>query len=164
MCTDALSFVPTRIRVPLVRTSLRSLLLPILGVLLLGASVPSSAQLRLDVVPETALLTEQRQAAASDTHSWIATSARSFSGTSTSTSSWLGSAVQIERPLSDGTGQYSKPKVRVGLPSDTMRNFLNSAGLPAEKCQLPMLKARTKVNDGDVSGTFAKVRRLERAT
>ena len=154
MPTDTLSFVLARVRVPKVRTPFCSLLPPIVGALLLGASMPSRAQLQLDVVPEAALLTEQRQAATSDAHSWIAKSARSFSGTSTSTSRWLGSAVQIEAPLSDGTGQYSKPKIRVGLPSDTMRNFLNSAGLPAEKCQLPMLKARTKVNDGDVSGTL----------
>lgn len=121
---------------------------------LAAATLPCAAQqLRLDVVPEAALLTEQRQAAESDANPLIATSVRSFSGTSTLRSSWLGSAIQVETPMSDGTGQYSKPKVRVGLPSETMRNFLNSAGLPAEKCQLPMLRAKTKLAQGDASGT-----------
>jgi hypothetical protein len=122
---------------------------------LAAATLPCAAQqLRLEVVPEAALLTEQRQAAASDANSSIATSARTFSDTSTLRSNWLGSAIQIERPLSDGTGQYTKPKVRVGLPSETMRSFLNSAGLPAEKCQLPMVKAKTKLAEGDASGTL----------
>lgn len=123
---------------------------------LAAATLPSVAQqLRLEVVPEAALLTEQRQAAESDANSWAASGARTFSSTSSvSRSNWLGSAIQIEQPLSDGTGQYTKPKVRVGLPSDTMRSFLNSAGLPAEKCQLPMVKAKTKLAEGDASGTL----------
>ena len=36
-----------------------------------------------------------------------------------------------------------------------MRSFLNSAGFSADKCQLPMVRARTKSNgDGDINGTL----------
>ena len=36
-----------------------------------------------------------------------------------------------------------------------MRGFLNSAGFSADKCQLPMVRARTKSRgDGDINGTL----------
>ena len=53
------------------------------------------------------------------------------------------------------TGQYTRPKFHVGVPSESMRGFLNSAGFSAEKCQLPMVRARTKSSgDGDINGTL----------
>ena len=67
----------------------------------------------------------------------------------------MGTAIQLEEPRVTATGQYTRPKFHVGVPSDSMRNFLNSAGFTAEKCQLPMVRARTKTSgNGDINGTL----------
>lgn len=72
-----------------------------------------------------------------------------------STSRWLGSTVQLELPRDAGSGQYTRPKFIVGLPSDSMKSWMNSAGLEADHCMLPMLRARTRMSaDGDINGTL----------
>lgn len=140
-------------------SSLKSSLNVLAALALAAATLPCDAQssgsdLQLDIVPESALLNGHAQSSGGAARV-DSSSERNFFGTSRTTTGWLGSAVQLEAPTSTGTGQYTKPKVRIGLPSDSMRNFLNSAGLPAEKCQLPMLRARTKSNgDGDINGTL----------
>ncbi len=119
------------------------------------AAQSAGGELQLDIVPESALLTGQAQSANATVETLDSASRGNFFGTSRTTSGWLGSAVQLDTPTATGTGQYTKPKVRIGVPSESMRNFMNSAGLPAEKCQLPMLRARTKSNgDGDINGTL----------
>jgi hypothetical protein len=135
---------------------LSSPLRTLVALALAAATLQCAAQspLQLDIVPEAAVLTAQSQAPTMESNPLASSSARSFLSTTQSTSSWLGSAVLLEQPLSTGAGQYTKPKIRVGLPSDSMRNFMNSVGLPAEKCQLPAVKARTKVADGDIGGTL----------
>jgi len=81
--------------------------------------------------------------------------AQAFYGASGSNSGWLGTAVQLETPRATSTGQYTRPKFHVGVPSESMRSFLNSAGFAADKCQLPMVRARTKSSgDGDINGTL----------
>jgi len=81
--------------------------------------------------------------------------APAFYGASGSNSGWLGTAVQLETPRATSTGQYTRPKFHVGVPSESMRSFLNSAGFAADKCQLPMVRARTKSSgDGDINGTL----------
>ena len=140
------------------RTPLLSLLEPPLGLLLAAAALPCAAQLRLDVLPEGALARHQR--AASSASAAIGASALSLPATTSrtfaaSTSSWLGSAIQLEEPRATSTGQYTRPKFHVGVPSESMRGFLNSAGFDTDKCQLPMVRARTKSNgDGDINGTL----------
>jgi hypothetical protein len=115
------------------------------------AALPCAAQLNLDVLPEAALAGHKRAPDRGSALSLPDTS-RSFAPAS---SSWLGSAIQLEEPRATGTGQYTRPKIHVGLPSDSMRSFLNSAGFSADKCQLPMVRARTKSNgDGDINGTL----------
>ena len=156
MSTEPLDFERNRKRVTSLDTPLRPLLAPVISLLLMGAMVPAAAQLRLDVVPETALPSKQggKIAGASEFQLPAAT-ARSYSGSPSTSSSWLGSAVQLEQPRATGTGQYTRPKFHVGVPSESMRSFMNSAGLPADKCQLPMVRARTKSNgDGNINGTL----------
>ena len=134
------------------RTSLPSLLGTTIGLWLAVASLPCAAQLRLDVMPEAALPGYQRSAPSTSALSLPADTSRSFA---TGSSSWLGSAIQLEEPRATGTGQYTRPKFHVGLPSESMRGFLNSAGFSADKCQLPMVRARTKSNgDGNINGTL----------
>jgi hypothetical protein len=129
---------------------------------LLAATLPCTAQLRLDVTPETTLLLPQHQAPASASDSSLqgasgsslqAFATRSFYGTSASDSTWLGSAIRIEAPRPTATGSYTKPKVIVGLPSSSLRNFMNSVGFTTERCMLPTLKARPNVRaGGDIDG------------
>ena len=69
--------------------------------------------------------------------------------------SWLGGAVQVEASRTNIDGSYKRPKVIVGLPSESMKSWLNSAGFPTEQCLLPMVRARARINnDGEASGTF----------
>jgi hypothetical protein len=136
------------------RVPLLTLILPLLGVLLAGLTLPCAAQLRLDVVPESALpRAHHRMAAGASAQSLPAATTYSFTASAGST--WIGSAIQLEQPRVNSLGQYTRPKFHVGVPSDSMRGFLNSAGFTAEKCQLPMVRARTKSNgDGDINGTL----------
>ena len=134
----------------------------LLTLALVAATLPCAAQLRLDVMPEATLLVPQQQAIEGgsvpslqrgSSSSLQASSTSSFYGTSASDSSWLGSAIRVEAPRATATGQYTKPKVIFGLPSDSMRSFMNSVGFTTERCMLPTLKARAKVGaGGDVEG------------
>ena len=134
------------------RTPLQTLLAPVFGLSLAAATLPCAAQLRLDVVPESALpSTQHRALSGASALSLPATTTRSFSASSGS--SWLGSAIQLEEPRVTSTGQYTRPKFHVGVPSEAMRGFMNSAGFDTDKCQLPMVRARTKFRDGDINGT-----------
>lgn len=136
------------------RAPLLTLIFPLLGLGLAGVTLPCAAQLRLDVVPETALpRAHHRLAAGASAQSLPAATSRTFTASASST--WIGSAIQLEEPRVNSLGQYTRPKFHVGVPSDSMRGFLNSAGFTADKCQLPMVRARTKSNgDGDINGTL----------
>lgn len=136
------------------RAPLYTLIAPILGLSLAALTLPCAAQLQLDVVPESALPPAQRRmAGATSVLSLPATTTRNFTASAGST--WIGSAIQLEEPRVTSTGQYTRPKFHVGIPSESMRGFLNSAGFTADKCQLPMVRARTKSNgDGGINGTL----------
>ena len=135
------------------RTPLQTLLAPILGLSLTAATLPCAAQLQLDVVPESALAPTQDRVVAGAAARSLPATTRSYSASSDS--SWLGSAIQLEEPRATGTGQYTRPKFHVGVPSESMRGFMNSAGFDTDKCQLPMVRARTKsTGDGNINGTL----------
>jgi hypothetical protein len=69
--------------------------------------------------------------------------------------SWLGGAVQVESPRAAYDGTYTRPKLMVGVPSEAMKGWMNAAGLSAERCLLPMVRARARVNaDGEANGTL----------
>jgi hypothetical protein len=69
--------------------------------------------------------------------------------------SWLGGAVQVEASRTNIDGSYKRPKVIVGLPSESMKSWLYSAGFPTEQCLLPMVRARARINnDGEASGAL----------
>jgi len=134
----------------------------LLALALLVATLPCAAQLRLDVLPEATLLAPRHQMSADGAGSSLpvgsdrslqALGTSSFYGTSGSDSTWLGSAIRVEAPRATATGQYTKPRVVFGLPSDPMRRFMNSVGFATERCMLPTLKARPKIGaGGDVEG------------
>lgn len=139
---------------PPFRAPLLRLIRPLVGYVLVALALPCAAQLRLDVVPETALpRAHHRLAAAASAQALPAATSRTFTASAGST--WIGSAIQLEEPRVNSLGQYTRPKFHVGVPSDSMKGFLNSAGFAADKCQLPMVRARTKSNgDGDINGTL----------
>jgi len=69
--------------------------------------------------------------------------------------SWLGGAVQYEAPREAVNGTYTRPKIAVGVPSESLREWMNSAGFSAEQCLLPMVRARARVSpEGDANGTL----------
>ncbi|HVG05406.1 MAG TPA: hypothetical protein VM937_10745 [Burkholderiaceae bacterium] len=141
---------------------LRAPMYRLVALVLVIATPPCAAQLRLDVMSKTTPLVPQQQTSADGSRSSMqqnsgstsqAFGSRSFYGTSASESTWLGSAIQMEAPRATATGQYTRPKVIFGLPSDSMRSFMNSVGFTTERCMLPTLKARAKVGaGGDVDG------------
>lgn len=157
---DTVAIHLNRLDVLLSRTALRTIAVPTLIVALAATSLPSAAQLQVaqpqvDLMPETALLIPRQKSTEVPSSLPAISSTRSFSGAPASTSSWLGTAIQLDAPLATSTGQYTRPKFHVGVPSESMRGFLNSAGFAADKCQLPMVRARTKSNgDGDINGTL----------
>ena len=139
---------------------LRASMERLVAMALVAATLPCAAQLRLDVMPEATLLVQQHQTSAGGTSlqggsesSLQAFGTSSFYGTTASDSTWLGSAIRVEAPRATATGEYTRPKVIFGLPSDSMRSFMNSVGFTTERCMLPTLKARAKVGSGgDVEG------------
>ena len=67
----------------------------------------------------------------------------------------LGGAVQVEAAREGIDGLYTRPKIIIGLPSDSMKSWMNSAGFVTEQCLLPMLRARAGVNaDGEPNGAL----------
>lgn len=70
--------------------------------------------------------------------------------------SWMKGAVQlIEQPRDPVTGAYKRPKIVIGVPSYTMKNWLKSSGIAAERCLLPMVRARAKLSEeGEASASL----------
>jgi hypothetical protein len=77
-----------------------------------------------------------------------------FDAPQSSRARWLTSSVDIDLPRASATGSYTRPKLMIGLPSAPMRSWLRAAGVDAERCQLPMLRARTSMASGDLNGTL----------
>lgn len=69
--------------------------------------------------------------------------------------SWLGGAVQVESSRIGINGTYTRPKVVIGVPSEAMKDWMGAAGLTAEQCLLPMVRARARISpDGEPSGAL----------
>ncbi len=130
------------------------------GAFALCTMAPASAQLRADLADKSVLYPSNLSSYSSYSERTLMPSATpapsiSFSSTSFRQASWLNSSIQMELPRDVVTGQYTRPKFIVGLPSDSMRSWMNATGLTAEKCMLPMLRARTHMSgDGDLSGSL----------
>ncbi|MBS1134234.1 MAG: hypothetical protein H6R02_1375 [Burkholderiaceae bacterium] len=136
----------------------RSLLLCLLTTGSLGTSTPATAQMRVEAVPDSVLRPYSVRAA--DPTVGTLAAVRSAPKLSASAPrfrdySWLGGAVQVEGPRETFDGRYTRPKVVVGVPSEAMKGWMNAAGVPAEQCLLPMVRARARLSpDGDANGTL----------
>lgn len=132
-------------------------------------AAPAFAQMRAEAAPGSALrsvgLVETKQTTTVATATMQAVSAGSGPRSEILTPSttlpisystqFLGSTLQLDLPRYDSDGKYVRPKFYVGMQSESMRSWANAAGLGAEKCMLPMVRARTHMSgDGELSGTL----------
>lgn len=135
----------------------------------LAVAQPALAQVRPDMVPEAALRPSGLLSAApvSESSAAPAPTRSALSATQPDilvspatlpvsySAQFLGSTLQLDLPRYDSSGKYVRPRFYVGMESDSMRNWMNASGLAAEKCMLPMVRARTHMSgDGEVSGTL----------
>jgi hypothetical protein len=124
----------------------------------LGTAAPARAQMRADAVPDSVLRPYSIRPAGPAINAPLPvarTPIQSSSGPRLRDYSWLGGALQIEAPRETYDGRYTRPKVLVGVPSETMKDWLNAAGFSAEQCLLPMVRARARMTpDGEANGTL----------
>jgi hypothetical protein len=136
----------------------RSLFLCLLTAGSLGTSAPATAQMRVEAVPDSVLRPYPVRAADPTVGTLaVARSAPQFAASAPRFRdySWLGGAVQVEGPRATFDGRYTRPKVVVGVPSEAMKGWMNAAGVPAEQCLLPMVRARARLSpDGEANGAL----------
>lgn len=129
----------------------------LLGALAAALCTTASAQAHVDALPESILrpysARDRAAAALSDTP---ARSAPTPAATPRARDySWMGGALQVESARETFDGRYTRPKVIIGLPSESMKDWMNSAGFATEQCLLPMVRARARLNaEGEASGTM----------
>jgi hypothetical protein len=131
----------------------------LLGAVAMVLATEASAQMRIDAVPESVMRPYSvRDSGAAPRTDVSPRSAHVLAATAAPPLRdyrWLGGAVQVEgaRPTVDGT--YTRPRFMIGLPSESMKDWMNSAGFATEQCLLPMVRARARVNaEGEASGAM----------
>lgn len=55
-----------------------------------------------------------------------------------------GSGVMLEMARVGPNGQFVRPRLLIGRQSPELRSWMNSVGLPAERCMLPQFRGRLK--------------------
>lgn len=65
----------------------------------------------------------------------------------------LNSLVQVEMPRDLGDGRYSRPKVRLGMQSESLKSLAQSMGLQPDRCTLPGLRARSSASSDELSAS-----------
>jgi hypothetical protein len=122
------------------------------------APTSAVAQIRIEAIPDSVLRPySTRENAPSALSPAVTHSAPKFEASDPRFRdySWLGGAVQVESPRIAADGSYSRPKLMLGLPSEAMKDWMHSAGFAADKCLLPMVRARARINaDGEAYGTL----------
>lgn len=128
-----------------------------LGAVVVAASLCASAALGQDAVepiPASLLRPYSVREPASDAPA-SRPALRTESGLQWRDMSWLGGAVQYEAPRESINGTYTRPKIAVGVPSEALKDWMNAAGINAQQCLLPMVRARARIGvDGDPNGTL----------
>jgi hypothetical protein len=125
---------------------------------MLGAAAPAAAQLHRDLAPESAFRIDPMRDLTSTGGRPLAaapSSAAPVTIPALRAPGWLGSSVQIEPSRLTSAGTYTRPRVVFGLPSHTMRNWMNDNGIAADRCYLPMVRARARLSaEGEASGSL----------
>lgn len=64
--------------------------------------------------------------------------------------------VVLETARFTSDGRYVRPRLTIGNESPQLRSWMTSIGVPAERCQLPMFRARVRRDEGtgDIGSTF----------
>lgn len=135
--------------------ALRAAIPILIGAVAVGQNV--AAQMRVEAIPDSILrpysVREANALPPPETTPRIG--GLESSGSQLRDFSWLGGAVQVEAPRLTPTGTYTRPRIVIGVPSEPMKDWMNSNGLAVEQCLLPMLRARARVNaEGEASGTM----------
>jgi hypothetical protein len=67
-----------------------------------------------------------------------------------------GGTVLLETARITSDGRYVRPRLTIGSESPELKSWMKSAGFQAERCMLPMVRARVKRDDatGDVGSAF----------
>lgn len=65
-------------------------------------------------------------------------------------------SVTLETARFTSDGRYLRPRLTIGSESPELRSWMNSMGVPTERCQLPTFRARVKRDEGtgDIGSTF----------
>jgi hypothetical protein len=130
----------------------------LLGAVAMALVTAASAQTRFDAVPESVMRPYSvRESSAIPSSEPPIRNAHALAAAAPRMRdySWLGGALQVEAARENSNGTYTRPKLIIGLPSETMKDWMNSAGFAAEQCLLPMVRARARVNaEGEASGAM----------
>lgn len=67
-----------------------------------------------------------------------------------------GSSVVLETARFTSDGRYVRPRLTIGSESPELKSWMKSAGIQAERCMLPMVRARMRRDEatGDVGTAF----------
>lgn len=67
-----------------------------------------------------------------------------------------GSAILLETARITSDGRYVRPRLTIGSESTELKSWMKSAGFQAERCMLPMFRARLRRDEatGDIGSTF----------
>lgn len=70
--------------------------------------------------------------------------------------SLIGSSVMLEVARVTPDGRYQRPRLVIGHSSPELKSWMSSAGIPAERCMLPLVRGRMKrdQNTGDVGAAI----------
>jgi hypothetical protein len=68
----------------------------------------------------------------------------------------IGSTVLLETARLTPDGRYVRPRLTIGSESPELKSWMKSAGLQAERCMLPMVRARVRRDEqtGDIGSAF----------
>ena len=68
----------------------------------------------------------------------------------------IGSTVLLETARYTPDGRYVRPRLTIGSESPELKSWMKSAGFQAERCMLPMVRARVRRDEatGDIGTAF----------
>lgn len=125
---------------------------------LIGLAMPAAAQISLQSLPPDLLMpaslngpTPRLQAM------WPSVRGENPFPQFESAHHWLVSGLLIE-PARLVDGRYVRPRYSFGLQSESLRSFLRGAGLEAQSCMLPVVRARAKLGSDSEGAIWLNMR------
>lgn len=113
---------------------------------LAGATLPAAAQLSLESLPPDLLMPASLNTPTPRLQPiWPALRGERRSPQFESAHQWLLGGLLIE-PARLVDGHYVRPRYSFGMRSESLRSFLRSAGIEAQSCMLPVVRARANLS------------------